>query len=190
MADTYKTIECPACGKAMKKIFIPSVGVNVDICSESCGGLFFDNQELQKFNKISDDVSEIKKALEGKSFISVDENQTRICPCCGKPMVKTSIKGLGVQIDTCYTCGGVFLDNGELDIIRERTRRVTVNDVKLQNGQLNEDVVRTFYREMQQENPLNERNGMMYDALFGHRSFGNFGRRRIGLIDVLFNLFW
>lgn len=190
MADTYKTIECPACGKTMKKIFIPSAGINVDICSESCGGLFFDNQELQKFNKLSDDISEIKNLLEGKTFISVDENQTRICPSCGKPMVKTSIKGLGVQIDTCYTCGGVFLDNGELDIIRERTRRITVNDVKLQNGQINEDMVRTFYKEMQQENAINERNSAIYDALFGYRTSGMYGHRRPGLIDILFRLFF
>ena len=190
MADTYKTIECPACGEPMKKIFIPSAGINVDICSESCGGLFFDNQELQKFNKIADDISEIKKVLEGKSFIPVDESQTRICPSCGKPMVKTSIKGLGVQIDTCYTCGGIFLDNGELDIIRERTRRMTVNDVKLQNGQLNEDVVRTFYKELQQENTINSQNSMIYNALFGYRTFGRYGSRRPGIIDFLFRLFF
>ena len=187
MTDTYKTISCPACGKVMKKIFIPSVGINIDICSESCGGMFFDNKELRQFNKASDDVSEIKKVLDGKSFISVDESQTRICPACGKPMVKTSIKGLGIQIDTCYTCGGVFLDNGELDVIRQGVRTTTVNDLKIQNGILAENTVKTFYKEFQQEEDVNNRsNEIIGEFLFGYRSSGFWGRRSPGLLDFLF----
>ena len=187
MADTYKSIKCPACDAVMKKIFIPSAGINIDICSESCGGLFFDNQELQQFNKASDDISEIKKVLEGKSFIAIDENKTRICPACGKPMVKTNIKGLGIQIDTCYTCGGVFLDNGELDSIRQGVRKTTVNDLKIQNGVLDENTVKTFYKEFQQEEAANNRrNEILGKLLFGYRSSGFLGIRSPGVLDFLF----
>lgn len=186
MSDTYKSIICPACGASMKKIFIPSAGINIDICSESCGGLFFDNQELQKFNKSSDDISEIKNILEGKTFVSVDENKTRTCPSCEKPMVKTNIKGLNVQIDTCYTCGGVFLDNGELDTIRQGVKKTTVNDLKTQNNELKEDTVRDFYKAAQQEEALRNRNMMMAEVLFGRRRNGLWGRKSHGLIDIIF----
>lgn len=188
MADTFKTTTCPACGAVMKKIFIPSSGINIDICAEGCGGLFFDNQELQQFNKDDKDISEIKEVLEGKTFKSVDDSQTRICAACGKPMVKTSIKGIGIQIDTCYSCGGVFLDNGELDIIRAGMRRTTVNDLKIQNGQLDENTVKTFYKEMQQEQMTAERCEQLGSLLFGRRSYGMFGFRKPGLIDIIFAL--
>ena len=189
MADTYKTIKCPACGSVMKKIFVPSAGINVDICADGCGSMFFDNQELQQFNKASDDISEIKKVLEGKSFTPVDVNETRICPACGKSMVKTRIKGLKVQIDTCYTCGGIFLDHGELDIIRQGVRKTTVNDLKIQNGMIDENTIRTFYKEFQQEELMkNRRNEMMGDVLFGCGSEQSFSRRRYGLLDFIFSL--
>lgn len=188
MADTYKTITCPACNTVMKKIFVPSAGINIDICADGCGGIFFDNQELQQFNKASDDISEIKKVIDGKTFAHVDESLTRICPACGKAMVKTRINGLKVQIDTCYTCGGIFLDHGELDVIRQGVRKTTVNDLKIQNGMLNENTVRTFYKEFQREEMINNRrNAMIGELLFGYRDFG---RRRYGLLDFIFSLLY
>lgn len=189
MADTYKTITCPACNAVMKKIFIPAAGINVDICADGCGGIFFDNQELQRFNKASDDISEIKEILEGKSFTPVDVSETRICPACGKSMVKTRIKGLKVQIDTCYTCGGIFLDHGELDLIRQGVRKTTVNDLKIQNGMIDENTIRTFYKEFQQEEFVNNRrNEMVGNVLFGCDSVHRFGQRRYGLLDFIFSL--
>lgn len=189
MADTYKTISCPACGKTMKKIFIPSAGISVDICADSCGGIFFDNQELQKFNHASSDASLIQKELEGKNFIKVDESETRICPACNKPMVKTNIKGIGVQIDTCYNCGAVFLDNGELDAIRNGVRTTSIESVKKQNNVLDDSAVKQFYKEAQKENVQRDALLNTCNVLFGSRGRGRFGRRRYGLVDLLWDMF-
>ena len=41
MADSHKTLICPACGNEMQKIFIKSKGLNIDICTQGCGGIFF-----------------------------------------------------------------------------------------------------------------------------------------------------
>ena len=49
--DTIDIIKCPACGKEMEKVFIPSEGINIDICTDGCGGIFFDNREFDKFNE-------------------------------------------------------------------------------------------------------------------------------------------
>ncbi len=123
MADTYETIECPACGKRMKKIFVPSAGVNIDICTEGCGGMFFDNREFEKFDEQTENIEEILKEIEGKTFEKVDESEDRFCPACGAKMVKnySSVKR-EISVDECYTCGGKFLDNGELRKIRDEYR--------------------------------------------------------------------
>ncbi len=55
--DTLETIKCPACGKEMEKVFIPSEGINIDICTNGCGGIFFDNREFDKFNEGHEDIS-------------------------------------------------------------------------------------------------------------------------------------
>ncbi len=119
MSDNFKTLKCPACQKEMTKVFIPSEGVNVDICLDGCGGIYFDTREFKYFDEPDENIEEIVKAAEGKTFAKVDENLPRTCPVCGARMVKNyaSVKK-EVQIDECYSCGGKFLDYGELEKIR------------------------------------------------------------------------
>ena len=175
----------------MKKIFIPSAGISVDICTDGCGGIFFDNQELQKFDKQSSDASLIEKELEGKSFVKVDESQTRVCPVCNRPMAKTSIRGLGIEIDTCYTCGAVFLDNGELAAIRKGVRTTSIDTVKAQNSQLNDQMVRQLFKEAQKEEYTSQSVNNLLKSVSRRSSFGC-GRSRYrgyGLFDLLWDIF-
>lgn len=119
MADSLQTLTCPACGKAMKKIFVPDAGVNVDICVDGCGGIYFDNREFSKFDENSENIDEILEEIEGKTFAPVDGSALRVCPACGAKMVKNFSSARGqIMIDECYSCGGKFLDNGELQKIR------------------------------------------------------------------------
>ena len=120
MPDSKNVLTCPACGEKMEKIFVERANCNIDVCTNGCGGIFFDNREFKKFDEQAESVNELKKALEGKTFKHVDETFKRICPACGMKMVKnsTSIKG-DIIIDDCYNCGGKFLDYKELDKIRE-----------------------------------------------------------------------
>ncbi len=119
MADNFKTLKCPACQKEMTKVFVPSEGVNVDICLDGCGGVYFDNREFKYFDEQHEDIDEITKSIEGKEFVKVDESLPRTCPVCGARMVKNfaSVKK-EIQVDECYACGGKFLDHGELEKIR------------------------------------------------------------------------
>lgn len=132
MADSHQTLRCPACAKEMKKIFIPSEGINIDICTDGCGGIFFDNREFKMFDERHENIDDIIKAIENKEFDTVDESLPRYCPACGVKMVKNyaSIKK-EVQVDDCYACGGKFLDHGELTHIRSQyeTELERSNDV-------------------------------------------------------------
>ena len=119
MADTLDEIICPACGKAMKKVKLEEQGFFVDVCTEGCGGMFFDNREFKKVDEKSESIDEILKATENKTFTPVDESQRRVCPVCGHNMVKNHSSHLKkVEVDECYNCGGMFLDDGELLKIR------------------------------------------------------------------------
>lgn len=103
----------------MRKVFVPAEGINVDICVDGCGGIFFDNREFTKFDEKAENIDEILKAVEGKQFETVDESLPRTCPVCGSKMVKNyASANRQIQIDECYSCGGKFLDNGELQAIR------------------------------------------------------------------------
>lgn len=78
----------------------------------------------------------------------VDETAKRICPSCGTPMAKTN--ALGIQIDTCYKCGGIFLDNGEFEHVRKKfKKREKIQDVELNQ---NSDIkLQEFYKDAQDE---------------------------------------
>ena len=119
MADTFRELKCPACQKVMKKIFIPKEGINVDVCVDGCGGMFFDNRELKDFDEANENIDEILNAIKGKTFTPVDTNNKRVCPACGANMVKNfSSAKHQFTIDECYSCGGKFLDAGELVSMR------------------------------------------------------------------------
>ena len=119
MADTTGIIECPACGKKMKKIYIPESGINIDICLDGCGGIYFDNREFEKFDESYENADAILSQIEGKTFAAVNGDEVRICPVCGIAMSKMGAAGGEVEIDVCHNCGSKFLDNGELQKIRK-----------------------------------------------------------------------
>ncbi len=120
MADNKNIINCPACGTEMVKIFMPDQNINLDVCVNGCGGIYFDNREFKQFDEQHENIDKIVEALKDKTFIEVDQTKTRICPVCGANMVKnySSVKR-EIEIDECYFCGGKFLDNDELVKIRE-----------------------------------------------------------------------
>jgi len=123
MVDTFHDIKCPACQKKMIKVFVPREGINIDVCADGCGGIYFDNREFKFFDEPHEDITEIENALKNKEFIKVDESLPRTCPVCGSRMVKnySSIRK-EIQVDECYSCGGKFLDYGELQKIRDEYR--------------------------------------------------------------------
>ncbi len=120
MTDTKNDLICPACGSKMAKVFAKDEGINLDICLDGCGGIYFDNREIEHFDEKEEDISLILDSLEGKKFKPVNQSELRICPSCGAKMVKNfaSVKRK-FQIDECYSCGGKFLDNSELQAMRD-----------------------------------------------------------------------
>lgn len=135
MADNLVTLICPACGKEMKKVYIKECDKVVDVCSQGCGGIFFDNQELKFFDEENEVIDDILAILENKSFMPVDTSETRICPVCNVPMVKNCTSGTNeIQIDECYTCGGKFLDYGELESLREEFSTEEESNVHFMNS--------------------------------------------------------
>lgn len=174
MADTQKEITCPACGKQMTKIFLAEKGVNIDVCDKGCGGMFFDAREIQQFSGADDDISELKKALEGKNFMPVDESQTRVCPACSHNMVKTNV--FGVEVDTCYICGGLFLDNGEFEKVRSNFKKPKrLEQVQFDNPD-SDIVLQEFYKYKQSQ------------ELQPDISAEEFGRRACGIFSIIKSL--
>ena len=119
MHDTKEILICPVCGKEMKKIFSKENNLAVDICVDGCGGMFFDNRELKKFDEESENIDFILDVIKDKEYPNYKQNKQINCPFCNAVMVKnyTDINK-NTEIDECYSCGGIFLNSGELLKIR------------------------------------------------------------------------
>jgi len=160
MKDTKDILICPACGEFMEKVFIPETGFCVDICTEGCGGIWFDNREDINFDEKSESIDKIKEALNGKVLKKPSRNGDRYCPVCASKLVKNYCSSKHeIEIDECYGCGGKFFDRGELETMRaqyetEEERVEAVNALMLKVAA---PAIKEQERELNKLKKLNDR---------------------------------
>lgn len=127
-------MKCPACSAELEEIKLGDFAL--DVCRTGCGGVWFDRDELFKFDEQREfPTSEILKLAQEKAGIKVDHNKIKNCPVCSnEPLVRQflDIKN-EVEMDQCWSCGGVWLDVGEINTLRsqyktEQDRAKAVND--------------------------------------------------------------
>lgn len=108
---------CPACGRDLLQVV--AAGISIDACKGGCGGLWFDNFELKKFDEPHEAEGESLLEIERDETIKVDPGQKRNCPKCNQAMMKhfSSVKK-SVEVDECPACAGIWLDFGELRQVR------------------------------------------------------------------------
>ena len=111
-------MQCPACGNALRQM---SVGnVTVDVCDGGCGGIWFDQFELKKFDEPHESAGEALLDIPRNDALNVDHTKRLNCPKCPDVVMMRhffSVKK-GVEIDECPACAGFWLDAGELAKIR------------------------------------------------------------------------
>jgi len=110
-------MNCPACGAQL--IAFGVEGLVVDVCRDGCGGIWFDNFELNKVDEAHEKLGEALIALDFNPSATVLRDK-RPCPkCTGITMLQHKFNpDKAVIIDECPSCGGVWLDGGELADIR------------------------------------------------------------------------
>jgi len=112
-------MNCPACSNELTQMTIADV--TVDVCKNGCGGIWFDNFELNKFDEPNESSGAELLDIERNPNVQVDHNRRFNCPKCdGVVMMRHffSVKHK-VQIDECPGCAGIWLDAGELGQLRE-----------------------------------------------------------------------
>ncbi len=111
-------MKCPACNNELQQMTVADV--TVDVCKGGCGGIWFDNFELKKFDEPNESAGEALLNVELNPNVKIDHNKRLNCPKCdGITMMRHffSVKK-EVEIDECPNCAGIWLDAGELKHIR------------------------------------------------------------------------
>jgi len=111
-------MNCPACGNVLQE---KTVGdVVVDVCQCGCGGIWFDNFELQKFDEPHESAGEALLDIERDESIVIDHTKRLKCPSCEYIVMMRHFFSVKkeVEVDECPSCGGFWLGAGELNKIR------------------------------------------------------------------------
>lgn len=113
-------MKCPACNDPLYKAIISDV--ELDVCQEGCGGLWFDQFEFKKFDEPYEFAGEEIFELNSKADKPVDHDGQRQCARCDDQLMVRRFYSpkQQIEIDECYMCGGIWLDYGELVGIRNK----------------------------------------------------------------------
>jgi Zn-finger nucleic acid-binding protein len=75
---------------------------------------YFVREDAEKKRKIA---LELKKQLAADEQKKLKDLHFMHCPKCGMKMQE--IRYGKIDVDTCFSCGGIFLDKGEMDVIAQ-----------------------------------------------------------------------
>lgn len=113
-------MNCPACGHTLSAHKVGEI--TVDVCHGGCGGIWFDNHELDKVDESFEPADEGLLDVPRDPGRTVDLSARRNCPCCNGMVMMRHFFSVRrqIEVDECPSCGGTFLDHGELAAIREQ----------------------------------------------------------------------
>ncbi|MFC1677013.1 zf-TFIIB domain-containing protein [Planctomycetota bacterium] len=111
-------MKCPACSNDLKQVTLDNV--TVDVCQNGCGGIWFDNFEIRKFDEPHESLGAELLNVEKDPAVVVDRSKRLKCPKCDDIVMMRhffSVKKQ-VEVDECPGCAGIWLDVGELGTMR------------------------------------------------------------------------
>lgn len=111
-------MKCPACSNPLQEMTVADIAV--DVCKGGCGGIWFDNFELKKFDEPHESAGEALLDIEWDENTIVDHTKRLKCPKCDDIAMMRHFFSVKkeVELDECPGCAGFWLDSGELRKIR------------------------------------------------------------------------
>lgn len=111
-------MQCPACENQLTPITIGNM--TVDVCQDGCGGIWFDRFELQKVDEQHEAAGEQLLDIKRDPNMTVDHEKRRTCPKCSNVIMMRHFftPKHEIEVDECPQCAGMWLDQGELAVIR------------------------------------------------------------------------
>lgn len=127
-----RTYECHRCWVALDKKEVDVFGPNIiiDVCP-TCKGIWLDKGELGKL------LQDRKLSNYLTKHIGTKSRSPMVCPRCG--MTMDIEKADDIEVDVCLNCGGVWLDQGELEMLKIKSKEGFTGDQDAKNEELLEE---------------------------------------------------
>ncbi len=115
-------MQCPQCSASLQATVYE--GVPIHTC-DTCGGEFVGGEEFARIvehrhehfsNELRTELAECKPAF---GEVSTQPERSLGCPACGREMAVANYAGdSGIFVDRCSVCGGLWLDQAELEKVQ------------------------------------------------------------------------
>jgi len=112
-------MKCPRTGKELTEVTIR--GIEIDF-STGCGGVWFDNFELEKFDEVHEEAGTVLiEHMKNFHVPLLNEGARLKCPKDTDVVMMRRFYSPKhqIEIDECPQCGGIWLDAEDLSGIRE-----------------------------------------------------------------------
>src|SRR5947207_11575848 len=103
-------MNCPACARELTEMTVTGP-ITVDVCTGGCGGIWFDQWELQKVDAADEADGEALLHVDRDQSVTVDLTARRSCPREGDVVLQQHFYSVKrrVTVDECPGCGGYWL---------------------------------------------------------------------------------
>jgi hypothetical protein len=110
-------LRCPACAQPLSRFREGTV--ELDVCREGCGGIWFDGTELEKILGGATISQCLLRVRSNKNSVT-DFSKTRLCARCPSQPLDRHYESRddSLEIDDCPVCAGAWLDLGELPYLQ------------------------------------------------------------------------
>ena len=109
-------MKCIRCEEEMK--IVKNGSIEIDVCMDGCGGMWFDPFELKKMNEKHEVGPDFMREVGKARRKLVDKKPRLKCPKDDATMLRHFHSVLKeVEIDQCSNCYGHWLDGGEFQKI-------------------------------------------------------------------------
>jgi Zn-finger nucleic acid-binding protein len=74
---------------------------------------YFKREDLRKIKKLREQYAREVREAKKEDLEKLKELHWMRCPKCGMELTELDFRGM--KVDSCLTCGGMFLDKGEIE---------------------------------------------------------------------------
>ena len=112
-------MKCPVC-KTSYLHSLETEELPQRLVCDTCGGTWIKAFQYWKWLETHGANLPEKAEQEGTQLPVADSTQAKLCPECGHLLTRRQVgHGIDFHIDRCGTCGGVWFDKNEWEILKE-----------------------------------------------------------------------
>lgn len=113
-------MKCPKCRTANLATKELEDSLTASEC-EKCNGIWIKASHYWRWLKAHGDILPEKPEEHTATLCSDETKEIKICPDCGHFLTRRKVgHGIDFHIERCATCGGIWLDKNEWEVLKSR----------------------------------------------------------------------